>query len=124
MSDLPRSNGPDVRKNAGGSNPLAWHRLLQSCLALAGPAPMVQSNPTPVRHTSHVHDDEDARAAESAELEGRHRRPSVLSSWLWFIGKNVIGWILILASFPLGTMLPGPGGIPVFLIGFGLVTFP
>src|SRR5687767_14940982 len=107
MSDLPRSNRPGVRKRTDGPNPLAGHRLLQSCLALAGAAPMTQSNPTPVRHTAHVHDEEDARAAESAELAGRHRRPSALSSWLWFIGKNVIGWVLILAALVLGPAIPG-----------------
>jgi len=41
-----------------------------------------------------------------------------------FIFKNVIGWLLILASPVLGITVPGPGGIPVFLIGFALVTFP
>jgi uncharacterized membrane protein YbhN (UPF0104 family) len=44
--------------------------------------------------------------------------------YFWFILKNVIGWLFILASPVLGIALPGPGGIPVFLIGFALVTFP
>ncbi len=44
--------------------------------------------------------------------------------YFWFILKNVIGWLFILASPVLGLTLPGPGGIPVFLIGFALVTFP
>src|SRR3954462_3812560 len=51
-------------------------------------------------------------------------RPSPVSTWVWFILKNLIGWLLIIAAFPLGAMIPGPGGIPLFLIGFGLITFP
>jgi glycosyltransferase 2 family protein len=51
-------------------------------------------------------------------------RPSPLGTWAWFILKNLIGWLLILSSFPLGAFIPGPGGIPLFLIGFGLITFP
>jgi hypothetical protein len=51
-------------------------------------------------------------------------RPSLLATWFWFILKNVVGWVLILSSFPLGAFIPGPGGIPLFLIGFGLITFP
>jgi hypothetical protein len=68
----------------------------------------------------------DAGSAPESQPVDYHpyRRPSVLSSWLWFIGKNVIGWVLILSSFIVGPALPGPGGIPLFLIGFGLVTFP
>nr|MBA3272890.1 flippase-like domain-containing protein [Chthoniobacterales bacterium] len=45
-------------------------------------------------------------------------------SYFWFILKNVIGWILMLCALPLGLALPGPGGLPIFLIGFALVTFP
>ena len=44
--------------------------------------------------------------------------------YFWFILKNVIGWIFILISPGVGVLLPGPGGIPLFLIGFALVTFP
>ncbi len=51
-------------------------------------------------------------------------RPSPLITWGWFIAKNLIGWILIIGAFPLGALIPGPGGIPLFLIGFGLITFP
>jgi uncharacterized membrane protein YbhN (UPF0104 family) len=47
-----------------------------------------------------------------------------LSGYFWFIFKNVIGWVLILAALPVGIILPGPGGIPIFLVGFALVTFP
>jgi hypothetical protein len=42
----------------------------------------------------------------------------------WLILKNVIGWIFILASGPIGLTLPGPGGLPLFLIGFAMITFP
>ena len=47
-----------------------------------------------------------------------------LAGYFWFIFKNVVGWLLILASPVLGITIPGPGGIPIFLIGFALVTFP
>lgn len=47
-----------------------------------------------------------------------------LSGYFWWIAKNVIGWILILIAWPVGIALPGPGGIPLFLIGFALVAFP
>lgn len=53
-----------------------------------------------------------------------HRRPSVFANWFWFILKNVIGWILILTAMALGPLVPGPGGLPLFFIGFGLITFP
>lgn len=46
------------------------------------------------------------------------------ADYFWFIIKNVIGWILILASLPVGLSVPGPGGIPLFLIGFAMVTLP
>lgn len=46
-----------------------------------------------------------------------------MSQYAWFLLKNMLGWILILSSFVLG-LVPGPGGIPLFLIGFALVTFP
>jgi glycosyltransferase 2 family protein len=44
--------------------------------------------------------------------------------YVWFILHNLIGWILILASGPIGMLIPGPGGLPMFLIGFALITFP
>ncbi len=44
--------------------------------------------------------------------------------YFWFILKNAIGWILVLSSFVVGPFIPGPGGIPLFLIGFALITFP
>jgi uncharacterized membrane protein YbhN (UPF0104 family) len=45
-------------------------------------------------------------------------------TWFWFLLKNVLGWALILGSFVVGPAIPGPGGIPVFLMGFALITFP
>ena len=46
------------------------------------------------------------------------------AGYFWFILKNVIGWTLMLLSPVLGVAVPGPGGLPLFLIGFALVTFP
>jgi hypothetical protein len=46
------------------------------------------------------------------------------ASYFWIIFKNVIGWLLILLSLPAGVALPGPGGLPMALIGFALVAFP
>ena len=48
----------------------------------------------------------------------------LLTGYFWWILKNVVGWLLIISAPVLGIALPGPGGIPVFLIGFALVTFP
>jgi hypothetical protein len=47
-----------------------------------------------------------------------------LGRYSWVIGKNVVGWVLILVSFPIAGLFPGPLGLPLFLIGFGLVNFP
>ena len=52
------------------------------------------------------------------------RRQRFLAGYTWLILKNVIGWALILASLVAGPLVPGPGGIPLFLIGFALVSFP
>ncbi|HEV2295906.1 MAG TPA: lysylphosphatidylglycerol synthase transmembrane domain-containing protein [Tepidisphaeraceae bacterium] len=46
------------------------------------------------------------------------------AGYFWFILKNVIGWLMMLSALPLGIVLPGPGGLPIFIIGFALVTFP
>lgn len=46
------------------------------------------------------------------------------ADYFWFILKNVIGWLLMLSAWPIGILVPGPGGIPLFLIGFAMVTFP
>jgi hypothetical protein len=57
-----------------------------------------------------------------------HARPSrrqrFLAGYTWLVLKNVLGWVLILASFVAGPLVPGPGGIPLFLIGFALISFP
>src|SRR5438105_8016181 len=55
---------------------------------------------------------------------GGYRRPSLFANWFWFITKNVVGWLLILTAMLMGPLVPGPGGLPLFLIGFGLITFP
>jgi hypothetical protein len=44
--------------------------------------------------------------------------------YFWLVFKNVVGWIFIISAPGVGVVLPGPGGIPLFLIGFALVTFP
>jgi hypothetical protein len=54
----------------------------------------------------------------------RQRVTDFFSGYFWFIFKNVIGWMLIILAIPVGLTVPGPGGIPIFLIGFALVTFP
>jgi hypothetical protein len=56
-----------------------------------------------------------------AALSGVRR---FIEDYFWFILKNVVGWIFIVAAPVLGLTLPGPGGIPLFVIGFALVTFP
>lgn len=52
------------------------------------------------------------------------RRDRFFASYLWLILKNAIGWVLIISSLVLGPLVPGPGGIPLFLVGFALVSFP
>lgn len=52
------------------------------------------------------------------------RRERFLAGYLWLILKNLLGWTLILLSLVAGPLVPGPGGIPLFLIGFALITFP
>jgi uncharacterized membrane protein YbhN (UPF0104 family) len=47
-----------------------------------------------------------------------------VKEWVWFLAKNIIGWVLIILAWPIGIAIPGPGGLPLFLIGFALVTFP
>jgi hypothetical protein len=46
------------------------------------------------------------------------------AGYTWLILRNILGWGLILASFVAGPLVPGPGGIPLFLFGFALVSFP
>lgn len=47
-----------------------------------------------------------------------------LQGQFWFIAKNILGWLLILLSPVIGIAVPGPGGVPIFLIGFALATIP
>src|SRR5689334_698192 len=61
----------------------------------------------------------------SAALDGHiARRVWGMKQWVLFILKNVVGWILMLLAWPVGLTFPGPGGLPLFLIGFALITFP
>lgn len=48
----------------------------------------------------------------------------LIITWGYIVGKNIIGWLLILASVPTGALIPGPGGLPMFLIGFAMISFP
>lgn len=52
------------------------------------------------------------------------KAPWSFFDYFWFVLKNVVGWIFILGSLPVGLALPGPGGVPLFLLGFALVSFP
>ncbi len=45
-------------------------------------------------------------------------------AWFWFLFNNILGWIFILAAGPVGVVVPGPGGLPLFLIGFAMITLP
>jgi hypothetical protein len=51
-------------------------------------------------------------------------RKQFWTRYSWLILRNVLGWTLILISFLVGPLVPGPGGIPLFLIGFALVSLP
>src|SRR5688572_8550695 len=61
---------------------------------------------------------------EDSRPDAFDRARIFLQDYAWFIVRNIIGWVLILCSPMLGAFVPGPGGLPVFLIGFALVTFP
>lgn len=52
------------------------------------------------------------------------RRGRFFAGYSWLILRNVLGWSLILISFLAGPLVPGPGGIPLFLIGFALISLP
>src|SRR4051812_774842 len=63
--------------------------------------------------------------APTAPAESRAiRLRRFLNEYAWIIVRNLVGWLMILSSPLLGVTFPGPGGLPVFLIGFALVTFP
>lgn len=51
-------------------------------------------------------------------------KPARFRVYLWVALKNVLGWVLILLALTAGPLVPGPGGIPLFLIGFTLISFP
>jgi hypothetical protein len=52
------------------------------------------------------------------------RPKRILAGYSWLILRNGLGWGLILMSFVAGPLVPGPGGIPLFLIGFALISLP
>ena len=54
----------------------------------------------------------------------RSRWQRFVTTRYWLVLKNILGWVLILAAFVAGPLVPGPGGIPLFLIGFALISFP
>src|SRR3954462_2131444 len=67
----------------------------------------------------------DARDARAARARETGTIPKWgIKQWIWFFIQNIIGWLLILLAWPVGLALPGPGGLPMFLIGFALITFP
>jgi hypothetical protein len=84
--------------------PAAAPDLSDAPPAAPAPVPVVTLSATPVHWTDRVQ--------------------QFLREYSWAIVRNIIGWLLILTSPVLGVFLPGPGGLPVFLIGFALVTFP
>jgi hypothetical protein len=48
-------------------------------------------------------------------------RPGGFSrGYAWLILRNVLGWVLIVD----GALIPGPVGLPVFMIAFALISFP
>ena len=51
-------------------------------------------------------------------------RDHFFAGYSWLILRNILGWSLILVSFVAGPLVPGPGGIPLFLIGFALISLP
>ncbi len=51
-------------------------------------------------------------------------RDRFFAGYSWLILRNILGWSLLLVSFVAGPLVPGPGGLPLFLIGFALVSLP
>ncbi len=49
---------------------------------------------------------------------------SFIREYAWWVAKNTLGWVLIAASPIVGAAVPGPGGLPMFIVGFALVSFP
>lgn len=62
--------------------------------------------------------------SSSAAYAGPSRRERFYGGYTWLVVKNLIGWALILAALVAGPLVPGPGGIPLFIIGFALISFP
>lgn len=62
-------------------------------------------------------------ASEAETLPARQRAPLV-AVYCWIIGRNILGWILIISSWAAGLLSPVPIGFFLFLIGFGLIWFP
>jgi uncharacterized membrane protein YbhN (UPF0104 family) len=52
------------------------------------------------------------------------RRPSRVAVYSWVIGRNILGWLLIISSWAAGLISPIPIGFFLFLLGFGLIWFP
>jgi hypothetical protein len=44
--------------------------------------------------------------------------------YAWLVGRNLVGWILIVAAVPVSGLVPIPLGTPLFLIGFTFISFP
>jgi uncharacterized membrane protein YbhN (UPF0104 family) len=61
---------------------------------------------------------------QSSKRPPRWTLRRVMREYFFVVAKNVVGWLFLIASPVLGVALPGPGGLPLFLIGFALVTFP
>src|SRR3954470_8116769 len=70
--------------------------------------------------------DSDPLLAPVLDYRGQagYRRALLFANWFWFVLKNVVGGLRILPAMVMGPLVPGPGGLPLFLIGFGLITFP
>ena len=83
------------------------------------PAPARPERRKVVDYRAPAQDPRDPRDAPEV-----HSFRKLVTGYFGWILKNVVGWLLIIAAPILGIALPGPGGIPVFLIGFALVTFP
>jgi hypothetical protein len=46
------------------------------------------------------------------------------AKYSWILIKNLVGWVFIICAVPVAGLFPGPLGLPMFLIGFALVTLP
>ncbi len=64
------------------------------------------------------------KRSSSTSRPAGSRRDRFFAGYSWLILRNVLGWSLILLSFVAGPLVPGPGGIPLFVIGFALISLP